>query len=53
VEAENGVVKEEEVKVEKDDVGIKIEADLEDEGKVEIQAITGAPDADIESANNE
>lgn len=43
LEVEDGVVKEEEVKVEKDDVGIKVEADLEDEGKVELQSIAGAP----------
>jgi endonuclease-3 len=52
VEADDGVVKEEEVKVEKDDVGIKIEADLEDEGKVEIQSIAGAPGAHAESADD-
>jgi hypothetical protein len=53
VEADDGVVKEEEVKVEKDDAGIKIEADLEDEGKVEIQTIAGAPGAHDEGANND
>jgi hypothetical protein len=52
VEADDGDVKEEEVKVEKDDVGIKIEADLEDEGKVEIQSIAGAPGAHAESADD-
>ena len=49
VEAEDGAVKEEEAKIEKDDVGIKIEADLEDEGRVDIQAIAGAPGIDIKS----
>ena len=53
VEAESGAVKEEEVKIEKDDVGIKIEADLEDEGKVEIQDIAGVPDSDITPAITE
>lgn len=52
VKTEDGVVKEEEVKVEEDDVAIKIEADLEDEGKVEIQqAIAGGvPDINEEPA---
>lgn len=50
IEAEDGAVKKEEVKIEKDDVGIKIEADLEDEGKVKIHAIAGAPDTDIKPA---
>lgn len=53
VEAEDGAVKEEEVKVEKDDVGIKIEADLEDEGRVDIQALAGAPVTDIKPEINE
>lgn len=48
VKDEDGVVKEEKVNIEEDDVAIKIEADLEDEGKVEIQqaVVAGAADAD-------
>jgi hypothetical protein len=53
VEAEDRAVKEEEVKVEKDDVGIKIEADLDDEGQVEIQAVAGAPGVQAEPAITE
>jgi hypothetical protein len=45
-----GFVKEEEVKVEKDDMGIKIEADLEDGGKVDIQTIAGAHAASANTA---
>jgi endonuclease-3 len=50
VEGDDGVVKEEEVKVEKDDMGIKIEADLEDGGKVDIQTIAGAHAASANTA---
>lgn len=53
VEIEDGAVKEEEVKVERDDVGIKIEAELEDEGRVEIQAIADAPGMDIKPVADE
>jgi endonuclease-3 len=53
VEAEDGAVKEEEVDIEKDDIGIKIEADLEDEGRVDIQALAGAPVEDIKPEINE
>lgn len=49
VEVGDGVVKEEDVKVERDDVGIKVEADLEDEGKVEVQTIAAAPLPDDET----
>jgi endonuclease-3 len=53
IEAEDGAVKEEEVKIAKDDVGIKIEADLEDEGRVDIQALAGAFVTDIKPEINE
>ena len=36
-----GVVKEEEVVVRADDVGVKVEADLEEEGKIEVQGVVG------------
>ena len=50
VEVEDGGdVKEEDLKIEKDDVGVKVEADLEEQGEVEMYAIAGAPlvDANI------
>jgi endonuclease-3 len=53
VEAEDGRVNEEEVKFERDDVGIKMEADLEDEGRVEMQALASAPGTFDESAITE
>ncbi|KAL1585563.1 Endonuclease III-like protein [Cladosporium halotolerans] len=43
VEVDNGEVKKEDIKIENDDVGIKVEADIEGEGKVELQSIAGAP----------
>ena len=45
IEVENGdakVVKIDETAVEVDDVGVKVEADLQEDGKVELQALGGA-----------
>ena len=39
---EDGKTVKDEVMVQADDVGIKIEAELEDEGNVEIDALVGA-----------
>ena len=54
IEFENGdakAVKIDEVVIETDDVGVKIEADLQENGKVEIQALGGADEqAKIEPA---
>jgi endonuclease-3 len=54
VELEDGDgVKEEELKIEKDDVGIKVEADLEDQGEVQMCAVAGAPLADVKTEVDE
>lgn len=45
IKVENGeaeVIKVDEMVVEADDVGVKVEADLQEEGKVELQALGGA-----------
>jgi hypothetical protein len=41
---ETGPVKVDEVVEQKDDIGVKIEADLQDEGKVEVQTLRGVED---------
>jgi endonuclease-3 len=46
-------VKKEEAKIEKDDVGIKIEADLEEQGEVQMYAVAGAPLADVKTEEEE
>ena len=50
---DGGGVKKEELKVEKDDVGIKVEADLEEQGEVEMYAVSGAPSADVKTEGDE
>ena len=52
---DGGDVKEEEVKIEKDDVGIKIEADLEDQGEVQMYAAASdaEPLADVKTERND
>jgi len=46
-------VKKEELKIEKDDVGIKVEADLEEQGEVEIYTVAGTPSADVKTERDE
>ena len=43
-DGETRAVNVDEVVVQKDDVGVKLEADLQDGGKVEMQALGGAED---------
>lgn len=46
------VVKKEEVVVLSDDVGVKVEANLEDEGDIEMQAAVGAASGDDQGVND-
>ena len=43
----------EELKIEKDDVGIKVEADLEEQGEVQMYAVAGAPLTDVKTEGDE
>jgi endonuclease-3 len=54
VELDDGEgIKKEELKIEKDDVGIKVEADLEEQGEVQMYAVAGAPLADVKTEGDE
>jgi endonuclease-3 len=50
---DGGDVKKEELKIEKDDVGIKVEADLEEQGEVQMYAVAGAPLTDVKTEGDE
>ncbi|KAK3722499.1 alpha,alpha-trehalase nth1 [Vermiconidia calcicola] len=51
IKFEDGAVeKADEVVVQADDVGVKVEADLKGDGKIEVQAMAGAVTPDIEDA---
>jgi endonuclease-3 len=50
---DGGGVKKEDLKIEKDDVGIKVEADLEEQGEVEMYAVAGAPLAGVKTEGDE